>query len=331
MIQRIKYRLTGAPTPMAGLALAIASLGWCWDGVLVSQDILHTPGLVQWISAAIAGCLLLVLAVKFLIHGHLLREDLAHPVVGSVVPTFAMGCMVVSASLAPISTFLSESVWLASVALHFVFLVSFLYHRAKQFEIHHMVPSWFVPPIGIVVADVSFSGNPTLEPVANAVLVFGLLIYAVMLPVMVYRLIFSHEVPDAAKPTIAIMAAPASLSLAGYLTVTANPSPVIIGLLFGIAVLMTFIIYAAFFKLLRLPFSPGYAAFTFPIVIGATALFKLAAWMQVQGIEAHYINQVFNLAYLELVVATLVVSYVAIRYYMNYKPHRVLSAVGSRL
>ncbi len=55
MIQRIKYRLTGAPTPMAGLALAIASLGWCWDGVLVSQDILHTPGLVQWISAAIAA------------------------------------------------------------------------------------------------------------------------------------------------------------------------------------------------------------------------------------------------------------------------------------
>ncbi len=66
-------------------------------------------------------------------------------------------------------------------------------------------------------------------------------------------------------------------------------------------------------------------------MIGATALFKLAAWMQVQGIETHYISQVFNLAYLELVVATLVVSYVAIRYYMNYKPHRVLSAVGSRL
>ena len=118
-----------------------------------------------------------------------------------------------------------------------------------------MVPSWFVPPIGIIVADVSFSGNPVLEPVANATLVFGLLVYAVMLPIMVYRLIFSHEVPDAAKPTIAIMAAPASLSLAGYLTVTASPSPVIIGLLFGIAVLMTFIIYMAFFKLLRLPFS----------------------------------------------------------------------------
>ncbi len=331
MIQRLKYRLTGAPTPMAGLALAIASLGWCWDGVLVSQGLLQTPGLVQWVSAGIAGVLLAILAVKFLIHGHLLREDLAHPVVGSVVPTFAMGCMVVSASLDPISVFLRELVWILSVGLHVIFLVSFLYHRAKEFEIHHMVPSWFVPPIGIVVADVSFSGNPVLEPVANAVLLFGLGVYAVMLPMMVYRLMFRHEIPDAAKPTIAILAAPASLSLAGYLTVSANPSPVVIGLLFGIAILMTFIIYVAFFKLLRLPFSPGYAAFTFPMVIGATVLFKVAAWMQDVGVEGEYINQVFNLAYLELMVATLVVGYVAARYYMNYKPHRLMSVAKGRL
>ncbi|MFA0569641.1 TDT family transporter [Vibrio gallaecicus] len=324
MIQRIQHSLTGAPTPMAGLALAIASLGWCWDGVLISQGVMHTSGVVQWVSAAIAAILLLILAVKFLIHGHLLREDLAHPVVGSVVPTFAMGCMIVSASLGPISQFLQEAVWLASVALHVIFLASFLYHRAKQFEIHHMVPSWFVPPIGIIVADVSFSGNPTLEPVANTVLIFGLIVYAVMLPLMIYRLMFRNEIPDAAKPTIAIMAAPASLSLAGYLTVSPEPSPVIISLLFGIAILMTFIIYVAFFKLLRLPFSPGYAAFTFPMVIGATALFKMATWMQGVGIEAQFINQIYVLAYVELVIATSVVTYVAVRYYMNYQPHRIL-------
>jgi tellurite resistance protein TehA-like permease len=93
---------------------------------------------------------------------------------------------------------------------------------------------------------------------------------------MIYRLVFCESVPDAAKPTIAIMAAPASLSLAGYLTVTQDPSPVLVALLFGIAILMTVVIYAAFFHLLRLPFGPAYAAFIFPMVIGATALFKMA-------------------------------------------------------
>ncbi len=191
-----------------------------------------------------------------------------------------------------------------------------------------MVPSWFVPPVGIIVADVSFSGHPALAPIAYACLVFGMLAYAVMLPMMIYRFIFTHEIPDAAKPTLAIMAAPASLSLAGYLTVVSEPSPVIVALLFGIAVLMTAIIYLAFTRLLRLPFSPGYAAFTFPMVIGATALFKMAHWMENIGVAEHYVAQVHWLASLELIVATVVVSYVAIRYLAFYQPHKVL--VGSR-
>ncbi|RTZ15284.1 TDT family transporter [Vibrio aquaticus] len=322
MINAAKQKVMGAPTPMAGLALGIASLGWCWENAAPFH------GYAQWSSAAIASLLLTVLAVKFLFHNHLLREDLAHPVVGSVVPTFAMATMVVSASVHHFFPMLGDALWLVAVALHIVFLVSFLYHRVQAFELHHMVPSWFVPPVGIIVADVSFSGNPALSGVAHGALIFGMLAYAVMLPMMIYRFMFTHEIPDAAKPTMAIMAAPASLSLAGYLTVTAEPSPVVIGLLFGIAVLMTAIIYLAFFKLLRLPFSPGYAAFTFPMVIGSTALFKLAHWMESVDVASQYIAQVHVLALLELVVATLVVSYVAVRYFHFYQPHRALVSNG---
>lgn len=316
MIKAAKARVMGAPTPMAGLALGIASLGWCWENAV------SVNGYAQWTGAAVASVLLAVLAMKFLFHNHLLRQDLAHPIVGSVVPTFAMSTMVVSHSLGHFMPNLGDAVWLLAVGLHIVFLVRFLYHRAQEFELHHMVPSWFVPPVGIIVADVSFSGNPALSAVAHGALMFGMVAYAVMLPMMIYRFMFTHEVPDAAKPTMAIMAAPASLSLAGYLTVTAEPSPVIVSLLFGIAILMTTIIYLAFFKLLKLPFSPGYAAFTFPTVIGSTALYKLATWMEQAGVASEYVNQVHWLAGLELVVATLVVSYVALRYLAFYRPNR---------
>ncbi|NAW70539.1 C4-dicarboxylate ABC transporter [Vibrio sp. V27_P1S3P104] len=318
MIQAAKTKVMGAPTPMAGLALGIASLGWSWEN---AAD-LHGVG--QWSGAAIASVLLLILAMKFLWHNHALREDLAHPVVGSVVPTFAMASMVVSHSVGQFFPMAGDSLWLLAVVLHVIFLVSFTYHRAKAFELHHMVPSWFVPPVGIIVADVSFSGNPALAPIAQGALLFGMVVYAVMLPMMIYRFMFTHEVPDAAKPTLAILAAPASLSLAGYLTVTAEPSPVIIALLFGIAVLMTAIIYLAFTQLLRLPFSPGYAAFTFPMVIGATALFKMTHWMEKVSVAPHYIEQVHLLAVGELMIATLVVGYVALRYLMFYLPARTV-------
>lgn len=301
-------RLSDIPTPMAGLALGIASLGACWEtsGLFSGQ--------AQLVAAMIATCLLFSIGLKFLRHPALLRQDLRHPVVGSVVPTFAMALMVVSMVTTGI---VRDSLWLIAIAMHLGFLVVFAWNRLSQFELHHMVPSWFVPPVGIIVADVSSPGG-AFAPLAQGLFWFGLGCYALMLPVMLNRLIFSEEVPDAAKPTIAILAAPASLSLAGYLTITPDPSVLIVVLLLGIAVLMTVVIYLAFFKLMRLPFSPAYAAFTFPMVIGATALFKVQALFVKWEVDPDTVGQIGALAKLELAVATLVVGYVAIRYALFY-------------
>lgn len=311
MITAMKQKLISVPTPMAGLALAIASLGWCWESMF------NLSGYGQWISAAIASGLLIMLILKNGLHWNLLKQDLAHPVIGSVIPTFAMAMMIISNSIHQFNPIMGDLLWLLGVVLHILFMGSFFYHRSKQFKLHHMLPSWFVPPVGIIVADVSFAGNPILLPIAQAALIFGLISYAVLLPTMIYRVLFSENIPHLAQPTIAILAAPASLSLAGYLTVSQTNSPVIIGILFGIAVLMTFITYLALFKLLTLPFSPGFAAFTFPTVISATALFKMATWMQSVNVADEYVMQIQGLAEFELVIATVIVSYVAIRY-MNF-------------
>ena len=313
MPQSQQSKLARIPTPVAGLALAIASLGWSLENALPLEH--HA----QWAGAWIAAVMLLGLALKFIRHPRLLRDDLAHPVVGSVVPTAAMGWMVISHSLGQWNALLGQGLWLLAILMHGIFLACFIYHRAKQFALHHMVPSWFVPPVGLIVADVAFPGG-AMRPLAEALLYFGLLVYAVMLPAMLYRLIFCADVPELAKPTVAILAAPASLSLAGYLTIAEEPSMLLVGLLAGIAVLMTLLIYVAFLHLLRLPFNPGYAAFTFPMVIGATALFKLAHQLQIWGLAPDEIAWVGQLAQLELVIATLVVGYVSLRYLHHYRP-----------
>ncbi|EKE71628.1 TDT family transporter [Gallaecimonas xiamenensis] len=306
----IVNRFASAPTPMAGLALGIASLGWCWENTGLFA------GKAQALGALVAGLLLLVLAAKFLLHPHLLKADLAHPVVGSVVPTFAMATMVVSKA---VGGQLGSALWLFAVALHLVFLATFAWHRARDFQLHHMVPSWFVPPVGIIVADVASPGG-AFAPLAHGLLWFGMACYALMLPLMIYRLIFRAAVPDAAKPTIAILAAPASLSLAGYLTVVPEPSLLLVALLLGIAVLMTAIIYLALVTLLRLPFSPGFAAFTFPLVISATALFKVSQLFAHWGLDVDAVAQLHLLAEVELLVATAVVTYVALRYALLLSP-----------
>ena len=78
---------------MAGLALGVASLGWCMENALP----LHGYG--QIVGAIIASCLLGLLVVRFICHFDTLWADLKHPVVGSIVPTFAMALMVISKAI----------------------------------------------------------------------------------------------------------------------------------------------------------------------------------------------------------------------------------------
>ncbi|MGL5047621.1 MAG: TDT family transporter [Shewanella sp.] len=304
------------PSPMAGLALAIASLGWTWESMVPELN-----GLGQLVGAAIASVLLLLLLIKFTLHPNILKEELSHPVVGSVIPTFAMALMIVSKMLGHYLPTAGLTLWLTAITIHLIFLTAFIYFRAIDFKLEHMVPSWFVPPIGIIVAAVSYPAS-TYHWIVDAILIFGIISYLIMLPLMLYRLIFGNKIPDAAKPTIAILAAPASLSLAGYLTVIDEPSIALVALLLSLAILMTSVVYFAFFNLLKLPFSPGYAAFTFPMVIGAAALFKTATWLEQFSGQEQLVIWIHYLADIELLIATIVVIYVSLRYLLHYLPKR---------
>lgn len=311
MSQSITQFSQRVPTPLAALALGIASLGWCWDSNL------QLNGKVQLTAAGIAAVLIGLLLLKFARYPRLFWQDLAHPILGSVLPTAAMATMVISVAL-PES--LALPVWAAAVIAHSLLFAGFLRHRVTAFQLQQLIPGWFVPPIGIVTAVLTC---PTTIPywLAAALFWFGLFAYALMLPVMLYRLVKLGTLPLAAKPSLAVLAAPASLCLAAYISFVATPAKWLVLLLLPVALLMTTIIYLVLPSLLRLNFTPAFAAYTFPLVIGTTALFKVAdlftTW-QWSGLS----QLVLNLAYLELTVATLVCSYVAWRFALYFWQQR---------
>ncbi|QUM75860.1 TDT family transporter [Moritella sp. 24] len=308
MLNQIRSNFKLLPTPAAGLALGISSLGALWE----SEYGFH--GYIKIVTAIIAAVILISLLLRFIIHPKTLWNDLSHHVVGSVVPTFAMGTMVVSNSLFSSYPVVSTGIWLTAIAVHLVFLVLFLYHRFQDMQLHHMVPSWFVPPIGLVVAVFTCPQPEQFQSICYAILAFGIVNYALLLPVMLNRLIFGDKIQAGAKPSIAILAAPASLCLTGYLDFMSQPSPIIVAVLLGIALLMTVVTYMALLHLARLTFNPGFAAFTFPLVISAKALYSVGDWFERIGIASHYISQLHTVALFELLATTAVVTWVAVCY-----------------
>ncbi len=303
--------LSRVPTPIGGLALGIASLGGTWS--LVSTEY-GEP--LKLITALIAAVLIVKILLKYAFHPHMLKDELAHPVIASVMPTCAMGCMVIAQALLAYVPAFAKGLWLVAVICHGLLFVSFVVHRAIDFKMEHMVPSWFVPPVGIIAAATTSTGMG-YTALVHVLFIIGLVFYFVKLPFMVYRLLFCGVISDASLPTFAIMGAPASLSLAGYLTITDNPQPLLLIILTPLAIFMTALVYMAFVRLLRLPFSAGYSAFTFPMVIGSTALIMLTKWLTSEGLMwlAEGINY---LAQLEIIVATAIVSYVVMRYLHHY-------------
>ncbi|GAA4648030.1 TDT family transporter [Kistimonas scapharcae] len=307
----LRERLKSVPTPLGGLGLATASLGGTWA--------LYAPRFAEQsklLAALIGGLFILLVVSKFVVNSKLLKEDISHPVAGSIMPTIAMGTMVVAAALLPYVPVFARGLWLTAIVAHVALLFFFAVYRIREFRMEHMVPSWFVPPVGIIVAAVTCKGMG-YDALVHAIFYFGLVAYLIKLPLMMYRLIFKDCIPQAALPTIAIMGAPASLTLAGYLAAFEEPNLILVGALVPLALFMTMLVYVAFFKLLRLPFSPGYAAFTFPMVIGATAMFKFAALIQSE-VPAHIYHLFYGVAVFEMYIASAIVFYVALRYGMHY-------------
>ena len=116
MIKRVR----ALPTPVAGLALGISSLGWSMENALPLY------GWGQLIGAGIAVVLLCLLLTRFVFHADTLITDLRHPVLGSIVPTFAMATMVVSKAIGRFFPLVGEYLWLAAVIVHLLFLGAFI-------------------------------------------------------------------------------------------------------------------------------------------------------------------------------------------------------------
>lgn len=258
-------KLREMPVALTGLALGIAGVSGALSNFLGQFPVV--------IGDIISLFLVSVIFVKNIFHFNVLKAELSHPTLGSFIPTLDMTIMILGGFLSSYSLILGKTVWFLAILAHIIFCFIFFYHRIRDFKMHHIVPSWFVPPVGIVVACVS-GANMGAVSLTHLIFYVGFALYLIMLPFMLYRIIFVQPIDEGRLPTFAIMAAPPSLCLAGYLTVFNTPSEIIINILLPLAIFMTLLVYLSFFRILQISFSPSYASLTFPLAIGSTALLK---------------------------------------------------------
>ena len=296
--------------PLAGLGLGLACLG----SVTLNFNIL-LGNILGGLAALVLGIYLSKIVMNF----SAFKQDLKHPVFSSIVPTFSMGMMIIATYLGRINYEVGRIVWLVAVVLHGLLLISFLSNILRDFNFQNIVPSYFIPPVGIVVACIS-GGMFNFPILCETIFYFGFISYIITLILVLINLAMGN-IPSPKKPTLAILAAPASLYLAGCLSLNSVMNPLFIYILVPLSIATTIAVYVMFFKLLRIPFSPGYSAYTFPLAISAVAMLKLARYLNNSRIG--WASYVELFAMIELYIAVLIMFYVGIRYLHFYlAPHK---------
>lgn len=307
--QALQSWLAQLPLALAGLTLGLASL---------AQLLQQTGSAPAWccqlltLSAALLWTLLLL---KIVMAPRQYWLQLQDPLAGSIAPTAAMALAVLSQSIGHDG--LRLSLWYLAIALHLSLLLIFIRARCRHWQFSTMQPAWFVPPVGILVAVVTCPTAAQL-PVASGLLWFGASCFVLLLPLMLLRLLWLPLPVKPQQTTLAVLAAPASLTLVAYLSwcQLAGQAPALLWcvVLYSLALLLDLLVWVLLIPLLKQDFHAGFAALTFPLVIGSLASFKLTGAAASQPAFAALTKLSAPLLAWQICLAVLIVGYVALRF-----------------
>jgi len=290
------------PVPIAGLALALAATG----NLFLSYGTIYRN-----IFGVISALILILLTIKIVIDPRGVLESLKNPVVASVSPTFSMCLMLLSNYIKPYLPTISFGVWIFALLLHCFLIIHFTVKFIFKFDIKKVFPSYFIVYVGIVVGSITAPAYGLIN-LGKGIFWFGFIAYLCLLPIIIYRTLIIKAIPEPAMPTITVLAAPASLCLAGYIGSFQEKSMVMVGFLGILSFVMFLGVILYLPKMLKIKFYPSYSAFTFPLVISAIAM-KLT-----NGLLIKMERPIYLLKYLvkfQEILALVIVIYVLINYF----------------
>lgn len=291
------------PIPACGVFLALVSLGNILEDVNIN---------IKYFCGTIAVILILSLCIQSLSNIEDFKKNLDNPIILGTFGTLPMGLMAFSTYFLNYNNNLSLSIWLIGLLIHIFLILVFTKKYIINGELEDLTTSSFVIYIGIGIAAMTGYEYSSLNLINFSTFIFGVLSFMILFFIVSYRYI-KLPIPESTKPLLCIYTAPASIILVEYFRLPIPKSTNTIILVFLLACLFYIFAFTNLIKCLKLPFYPSYAAFTFPFVISATAAKFTSRYFMSLGLNSHLLNIIANL---EIIIATIIVFYVLIRYLM---------------
>lgn len=292
------------PTFVGALTLSnvYAGMGYTW---------------VRHLTMWAATIILLLYIVKILMYPKVCVEEYKTVVPCSLYAGFTMVLMILGSYYFDYAPGFGKAIWSIGLICHAIHILIFTFRNViKERNINTFVPSWFVTYNGIMVSCV-VGGAMNAAGILKYVVYYGIVIYLILIPIMIWRLI-TVEVKPPVYHTMAVVLAPCSLCVVSYLNVITNPNQTLLFLLYACVLASLLFIIVKLPKFFAFSFTPGFAGMTFPMAIGIVATNKMTAYLtaagkdslaalttQIGGIQLYLTTMIIGFVLLNLLIMAL--------------------------
>lgn len=297
-------RLQRMPVPVLPTMVGALTLSNVYNGMGFAW-IRH---LTMWAATII----LVLYIIKIAMYPQTCLKEYGNTVPASLYAGFTMVTMILGSYYFDFVPALGKAMWAVAIVIHAVHIIIFTYRNIiTGRNINTTVPSWFVTYNGIMVSCV-VGGAMNANGVLKYIVYYGIAIYLILIPVMIWRLI-NVEIKDAVYHTQPVVLAPCSLCVVSVLNVLENPAPALVYFLYACVLASLLFIVVKLPKFFAYSFTPGFAGLTFPMCIGIVATNKMAGFVTAQGNEALG-GMLSQLGGIQTYLTTFIVGYVLLNF-----------------
>ena len=271
--------LAHLPLPLFAAPMGIGGLGLAWR---VAGHALGAPIVIGEALLLITGALWLIIVALHVIraarHSGALAGDLRHPIRSAFAGAVSIGMMIIAAGLLPYAFGAAALVWAAAVLLHLsiaVWTVRGLMIAPR--EASALAPPLLIPLVGNILAPV-VGAKLGLLPFSWMLFGLGALLWAMIQPLILARIVTGPALPERLRPTLAIMLAPPAVGAAALANLTGGfgVGPLAV---FGLAAFVAVVLLTLTPMFARTPFAMSWWGWTFPSAAFAIALMLFTqAW-----------------------------------------------------
>lgn len=281
MIERINYTpiaLFGCPLGLLGLTLATLHIE-------TSEGCTHVAGgLLLIATVTVFALVLAAFTIKAVRFPASVLSDWDHPVCSNFFAVISGTFALLGLAILPFSGDAALPIWAVGAAAQMAVTLGIVskWVGSRVFEAATLSPAQFLPAVGNVL--VPLAGVPLgfLE-VSWFFFSVGLVLWIVLMPIIVGRLLSQVSPPDGLLPTLVILIAPPSLLMMDYLRLDPNGVQAFSKILYYASLMFILVVLTQIPRLARIKFALSWWAYTFPMAAFTVGTLTFAEASGIEG------------------------------------------------